>query len=38
MTFVEAILALTLVRLVYRVIMRLVRLVTGRGRAKVAPV
>ena len=32
------ILALTLVRLVYRVIMRLVQLVTGRGRAKVAPV
>jgi multidrug efflux pump subunit AcrB len=38
MTFVEAILALTLVRLVYRLIMRLVRMVTGRGRAKVAPV
>jgi hydrophobe/amphiphile efflux-1 (HAE1) family protein len=38
MTFVEAILALTLVRLVYRVIMRLVQMVTGRGRAKVAPV
>jgi len=33
MTFVEAILTLTFVRLVYRVIVRIVRLVTGRGKA-----
>ena len=33
MTFVEAILTLTFVRLVYRVIVRLGRLVTGRGKA-----
>ncbi|QYG01951.1 MULTISPECIES: efflux RND transporter permease subunit [Massilia] len=33
MTFVEAILTLTFVRLVYRVIVRIGRLVTGRGKA-----
>lgn len=33
MTFVEAILTLTLVRLVYRVIVRIGRFVTGRGKA-----
>jgi len=34
MTFVEAILTLTFVRLVYRLIVRIGRLVTGRGRDK----
>ena len=34
MTFVEAILALTMVRFVFRLILRLVGLVTGRGRAR----
>ncbi|VXB15763.1 efflux RND transporter permease subunit [Massilia sp. 9I] len=38
MTFVEAILTLTFVRLVYRTIMRLGRLVTGRGRGTPQPV
>jgi hydrophobe/amphiphile efflux-1 (HAE1) family protein len=33
MTFVEALLTLTFVRLVYRVIVRIGRLVTGRGKA-----
>ncbi len=38
MTFVEAILTLTFVRLVYRSILRLGRLVTGRGRGTPQPV
>jgi len=38
MTLVEAILTLTMVRLLYRAIVRGVRFVTGRGRAKAQPV
>ncbi|QOY95906.1 efflux RND transporter permease subunit [Massilia sp. UMI-21] len=38
MTFVEAILTLTFVRLVYRSIMRLGRFLSGRGRARPQPV
>lgn len=37
MTFVEAILTLTFVRLVYRVIVRIGRFVSGRGRGKGLP-
>ncbi len=37
MTFVEAILTLTFVRLVFRAIVRLGRLVSGRGRGKALP-
>ncbi len=37
MTFVEAILTLTFVRLVYRMIVRAGRFVTGRGRGKAIP-
>jgi hypothetical protein len=38
MTFVEAILTLVFVRLVFRTIVRGFRLVTGRGRGPAAPV
>ncbi|NNG23695.1 efflux RND transporter permease subunit [Telluria aromaticivorans] len=37
MTFIEAILTLVFVRLIFRSIMRLVRFATGRGRGKVLP-
>ncbi|RZA29742.1 MAG: efflux RND transporter permease subunit, partial [Lysobacteraceae bacterium] len=37
MTFVEAILALTFVRLIFRLVVRLGRYVSGRGRARVQP-